>query len=106
MTTIDSSVESLGTAFSAAVSTADWSLLPGVLHPDVTWTFPGENVISGTSRGIEEIIEKAKLIASYGVSIVENVPRFETLVETELYPCACAPTTSLKRVKLKKPLRS
>jgi uncharacterized protein len=51
------------------VSTAYWSLLPGVLHPDVTWTFPGKNVISGTARGIDEIIEQAQLIGSYGVSI-------------------------------------
>jgi len=69
MTTIDSSVESLGNTFYAAVSTADWALLPEALHPDATWTFPGENVLSGTARGIDEIIAKARLVGNYGVSI-------------------------------------
>lgn len=69
MSTIASSAVKLGTGFYTAVSTADWSLLPGVLHPDATWTFPGDNLLSGTARGIDEIVRKAQLVGSYGVSI-------------------------------------
>lgn len=69
MTTIDNAAVSLGTGFYTAVSTGDWSLLPAVLHPEVTWTFPVNNVISGTARGIDGIIEQALLIGSYGVVI-------------------------------------
>jgi hypothetical protein len=69
VTTIDSAALSLGTGFYSAVSTGNWSLLPDVLHPEATWTFPGDNVISGTAHGIDEIIDKAVLIGSYGVSI-------------------------------------
>lgn len=69
MTTIDNAAVALGNGFYTAVSTGDWSLLPAVLHPEVTWTFPGDNVISGTSRGIDEVIEQVQLIGSYGVSI-------------------------------------
>ena len=69
MTTIDNAAVSLGTGFYTAVSTGDWSLLPAVLHPEVTWTFPGNNVISGTARGIDGIIEQALLIGTYGVAI-------------------------------------
>ena len=69
MTTIDNAAVSLGIGFYTAVSTGDWSLLPAVLHPEVTWTFPGNNVISGTARGIDGIIEQALLIGTYGVAI-------------------------------------
>lgn len=69
MTTLDDAAVPLATGFYTAVSTGDWSLLPGVLHPEVTWTFPGDNVISGTSRGIDEVIQQALLIGSYGVAI-------------------------------------
>lgn len=69
MPTIDRSVMSLGTTVYSAVSMGDWSLLPKALLPAATWTFPGDNVISGTARGIDEIVAKALLIGSYGVVI-------------------------------------
>ncbi len=69
MTTIDHTALALGTGFYTAVSTGDWSLLPDVLHPDIAWTFPGDNVISGTARGIDGVIDQATVIGSYGVAI-------------------------------------
>jgi ketosteroid isomerase-like protein len=31
--------------------------LRGVLTPDVTWTIPGRNAISGTYRGLDEVLD-------------------------------------------------
>ena len=69
MATITRSVEDLARQFHHAVSTGTWTLLPDIFTSDATWTFPGENTISGTARGVEEIAAKATLIGSYGLSI-------------------------------------
>jgi ketosteroid isomerase-like protein len=58
----------LGRIFHAALITRDWELLRSVLHDDVLWTLPGENQISGTATGADEVIARGQLIASYGVS--------------------------------------
>lgn len=39
-----------------------------LFHDDATWTLPGDNVISGQAAGVDEVIDRAKLIASYGLS--------------------------------------
>jgi ketosteroid isomerase-like protein len=58
----------LARAFHQALLTRDWQSLRSIMAPDVTWTLPGENLISGTASGIDQVIERAKLIASYGPS--------------------------------------
>ena len=58
----------LANAFVTAISTKDWDLLRGVLAPDVTWTLPGDNQISGTARGAEAVVDRAALIAGYGLN--------------------------------------
>jgi ketosteroid isomerase-like protein len=75
--------------FHRAVSTGDWDLLRETLTPDVTWSFPGENLISGVATGIDEVIAKAKLIGSYGVSIeLEHVLHGRDTVAVQLHNTA------------------
>jgi ketosteroid isomerase-like protein len=69
MTTIAPSTQSLAHRFFSAISTGDWPSLVDILTPDATWTFPGDNTLTGTVTGIEQIAAKARLIASYGVVI-------------------------------------
>jgi ketosteroid isomerase-like protein len=38
------------------------------MTPDVTWTLPGDNRISGTAAGVDAVIARAELIARYGPS--------------------------------------
>ncbi|MQS16582.1 DUF4440 domain-containing protein [Streptomyces kaniharaensis] len=58
----------LGQRFHAALITGDWPAIRSMLHDDATWTLPGDNTISGTVLGGDAVIERARKIASYGVS--------------------------------------
>ena len=58
----------LASDFHQSLVARDWTALAGIMTPDVTWTLPGNNLISGTAAGVAEVIERAKLIASYGPS--------------------------------------
>ncbi|WP_425578251.1 nuclear transport factor 2 family protein [Streptomyces albiaxialis] len=62
----------LGRTFHQALTTGDWAGIRALLHDDATWTLPGDNTISGTAEGADAVVERAKLIASYGL-------RFELL---------------------------
>lgn len=68
MPTAEQTKHDLATAFVTALSTKDWEELRGVLAPDVTWTLPGDNQISGTARGAQAVLDRAALIASYGLN--------------------------------------
>ncbi|HWC82352.1 MAG TPA: nuclear transport factor 2 family protein [Pseudonocardiaceae bacterium] len=35
----------------------------------MTWTLPGENTVSGTASGLDEVIERARKIAGYGLAV-------------------------------------
>ncbi|MFH9355317.1 nuclear transport factor 2 family protein [Kitasatospora sp. NPDC017646] len=58
----------LGRRFHAALITGDWPAIRSMLHDDATWTLPGDNTVSGTVLGADAVIERARKIASYGVS--------------------------------------
>ena len=58
----------LAREFHRALTTRDWALLEDIMTPEVTWTLPGANRISGTARGIDGVIERATRIARYGPS--------------------------------------
>jgi ketosteroid isomerase-like protein len=60
--------QELGTTFHGALIRKDWAGLRTIMSQDVTWTLPGHNQISGTAEGIDAVIARAQLIASYGVS--------------------------------------
>jgi len=58
----------LATTFHRALTTKDWALLREIMAPDVTWTLPGDNTISGTVTGIDGVIARAELIAGFGIT--------------------------------------
>jgi ketosteroid isomerase-like protein len=58
----------LARTFHAALTTKDWSLLRAIASPDVTWVLPGSNAVSGPAVGIDAVIARAELIASYGLT--------------------------------------
>jgi ketosteroid isomerase-like protein len=60
--------QDLAAGFHRALTTKDWSLLRSVMSPDVIWTLPGDNTVSGTAFGIEAVIDRAELIAGYGLT--------------------------------------
>jgi ketosteroid isomerase-like protein len=39
-----------------------------IMAPEVSWTLPGDNAISDPVTGIDEVIARAELIASYGLT--------------------------------------
>lgn len=67
MVTTEQVKHDIAAAFVNALSTKDWELLRGVLSPDVTWTLPGDNQISGTAHGARAVLDRAALIAGYGL---------------------------------------
>jgi uncharacterized protein len=68
MPTGDATKTQLAETFHLALVTKDWELLRTIMTPDVTWTLPGDNRISGTASGIDGVIARARLIAAYGPS--------------------------------------
>ncbi|MET3726006.1 nuclear transport factor 2 family protein [Sphingomonas trueperi] len=66
--------EEIAKAFYGALAKRDWEALRALLHPDATWTLPGENAVSGMTVGAADVIDRVKLIISYGVSVkLENI---------------------------------
>jgi uncharacterized protein len=63
------SAQHLAEEFSRTILTRDWPALAQIVTPDVTWTFPGNNALSGTVTGPAQIAAKAELILSYDVQI-------------------------------------
>lgn len=58
----------LAVTFHQALTSKDWSLLRTIMSPEVTWVLPGDNTISGPAVGIDAVIERAELIAGYGLT--------------------------------------
>ncbi|MFI9645309.1 nuclear transport factor 2 family protein [Streptomyces sp. NPDC052040] len=58
----------LGRSFHQALISRDWDGIRALLHDDATWTLPGDNTISGTAQGADAVVERARLIASYGLN--------------------------------------
>ncbi|MGI5231341.1 nuclear transport factor 2 family protein [Actinoallomurus sp. CA-142502] len=57
----------LGKQFHAALTAGDWEAIRSLLHPDATWTLPGDNTVSGTVVGADAVVRHAKKIAGYGL---------------------------------------
>ncbi|MFD7919012.1 nuclear transport factor 2 family protein [Streptomyces sp. NPDC059740] len=64
---IDETPLDLGRRFHQALVSADWDGIRALLHDDATWTLPGDNTVSGTAEGADAVVERAQLIASYGL---------------------------------------
>lgn len=58
----------MAATFHQALTTKDWALMRTVMSPDVTWSLPGDNMISGPADGVEAVIARADLIAGYGLA--------------------------------------
>lgn len=58
----------LAKAFHTALVKRDWDGLRTLFVDDATWTLPGDNAISGRAVGVDEVIARARKIASYGLS--------------------------------------
>ncbi len=54
--------------FHNALVQKDWDRMRAIIAADATWVLPGNNRISGSVQGIEAIIERAQLIASFGLT--------------------------------------
>ena len=69
-----STPEDIAKAFHATLTIRDWPAMRALLHDNATWTLPGDNSISGTAIGGDAVVERAQLIASYGLSFkLENI---------------------------------
>jgi uncharacterized protein len=51
-----------------SLTSKDWSLMRSLLTDDASWLLPGSNRISGPAVGAEAVVERAKLIASFGLN--------------------------------------
>lgn len=58
----------LATTFHQSLTTKDWGLMRAIMTAEVTWTLPGSNTISGAAVGIDQVIARAELSASYGLT--------------------------------------
>ncbi len=45
----------------------NWEMLKSVMTEDIEWSLPGSSLISGRAVGAEAVIDRAKLIVSYGL---------------------------------------
>jgi len=66
--TTERTKQDLAAGFLRALSTREWSLLRTILAPEVTWTLPGDNLISGTVTGVDAVIDHVELVAGHGVT--------------------------------------
>ncbi|RLL68988.1 nuclear transport factor 2 family protein [Streptomyces sp. Z26] len=57
----------LAHAFLHAFKERDWDALRALFAEDVTWTMPGAGSISGTARGADAAVRRAREIAGGGV---------------------------------------
>lgn len=62
----------LARAFHAALAAKDWVGMRQFFTDDATWTLPGNNTISGRAEGADAVIERARLIAGYGLTFTLN----------------------------------
>lgn len=59
--------EQVANAFHIALKTENWSALRYVLTDDASWILPGDNAVSGLAENADEVVARARLIASYGM---------------------------------------
>jgi ketosteroid isomerase-like protein len=54
--------------FLIGLKTRDWDLMKSIMTEDVVWSLPGNSLISGEARGVDAVVNRAKLIVSYGLN--------------------------------------
>jgi len=58
----------LADGFLTALRARDWTLLSSLVTENVTWSLPGQSLISGEAQGVDAVIKRAQTIVSYGVT--------------------------------------
>lgn len=53
--------------FHVALVQKDWGALRALLTDDCAWVLPGDNAISGPAVGADAVVDRARLIASFGL---------------------------------------
>jgi uncharacterized protein len=54
--------------FLAGLRNRDWDLLKSIMADDIVWSLPGSSLISGEAHGVDAVIQRARLIVSYGLT--------------------------------------
>lgn len=65
----DSSKLIIADQFLKALRNKDWDLLRNIITEDISWTLPGDSIISGKVTGASAVIKVAKIIMSFGVAL-------------------------------------
>ncbi|MBS1522483.1 MAG: nuclear transport factor 2 family protein [Bacteroidetes bacterium] len=47
--------------------TNDWPLMRLLMHDDVSWTLPGESLLSGPANGVDAVVRRAQSLQAFGV---------------------------------------
>ena len=66
--TSETEKRALALKFLEALRSRNWIELRSVFTEDAVWHLPGASKISGPADGAEAVVERARLIASYGLS--------------------------------------
>ena len=62
-----SNAQGVADAFHHALAAQDWSGLRALMTDDARWVLPGTSQVSGDASGGDAVVERAKLIARYGM---------------------------------------
>lgn len=62
----------IGQQFLTALKERNWSLMRSVLADDASWTLPGTSLLSGEAAGAEAVINRAKQLRNFGVTLELN----------------------------------
>ena len=46
----------------------DWKAMRAILTDDAHWKLPGDNTVSGTAEGADNVVERAQKISGYGLN--------------------------------------
>jgi ketosteroid isomerase-like protein len=65
---VNAKENSIAQDFLNGLRTRDWELLRSITTEDVVWSLPGTSLISGEARGVNAVVDRAKLIVSYGLT--------------------------------------
>lgn len=76
-----------------ALTTRDCNRFCAITSPDVTWTLPGNNKVSGQVNSVEEAIAHAELIAFYAIASPSNTSW--SSATTPLWACTTPPPPRL-----------
>ncbi|MEU5532568.1 nuclear transport factor 2 family protein [Streptomyces sp. NPDC020362] len=66
-TTADTTTSTIAERFLTSFRDRDWEALRSLLADDITWTMPGAGAISGTARGADAVVDRARHIAGRGL---------------------------------------